>query len=171
MRSINKPRSIKVESKSQSYSDTEIKMLNALRSDYSEQPYTVPPEGVWEKIKETNWKVQDKSVFEKYKLERFFKIAASVCIFSAAGMMWTNHQLKNELNNALKENRILEEQLAQRGMPTYRQSQLLSQVRIIELKLGEAKSSSEKISLLRKRQNVMKRMVNNIKGDNYEYSI
>lgn len=149
----------------------EITQIDALRNAILKDKLISPPEHVWERIVVTQAAKPSmiSSIFSWRK--SFIKLAASVCVVSISWLLWNNHALKTELDEVLQVNRLLEGQLMKTNMPTFQQTQLLSEIRIIELALSEAMTTKEKIVLLKKREKLMQTMVYKKQGQRYEYSI
>jgi len=97
--------------------------------------------------------------------------AASMFCVAVGWLVWNNFYLQYKLEQVLLVNQQLESQLMQSSSPIYNQIELLVRVRQIELKIREAETSSEKIGLLQERKKIMTEMVENTKGQDYEYSI
>jgi hypothetical protein len=154
-----------------SFTEIDNELIQKLREEHCDEPLTIPPESVWMQIKSTRTDNVSKIKRTKYQIGYVSRIAASVFFISVGWLVWSNYQLKAELNDALQVNRMLEIQLTQENTATFQQTQLLSEIRLIELRLGEAKTLHEKLSLLREREKVMQVMVFTIKGESYEYSI
>jgi hypothetical protein len=127
-----------------------------------------PPQEAWETIK-TRLPTPKKEVshFKRY----VFSSAASLFLVAVGWLVWSNYSLQKQLEGVLLVNQTIENQLVQDSMPTFHQAQLLSKIRVIDVKLINASTAKEKLKILKQRQKLMAEMVRNSKGKEHEYSI
>lgn len=151
--------------------NAELRQIENLRSEILIQRPIAPPEYIWEKINVT--RKLDSSVIQlkRSRFSTLIKIAASIPFFLMGWLIWSNYSMQTKLEEVLQVNRLLESQLMQDEIPTFRQTQLLLKIRLIELELKEVKTVSQKLALLQEREKIMQVMVYKKQGKNYEYSI
>lgn len=154
----------------------ESSLFEAAKVELDEVNQLTPPEDIWHELaKEISTNdAQIIPFLQKNNVKKgiwAMATAASLFMASFGWLMWSNYSLQQQLVEVLLINQTLESQLVQDATPTFYQAQLLSKVRIVELALMSATSSKEKLSLLKKRQNLITEMVKNSQGKDYEYSI
>lgn len=145
--------------------------VDALRTAVLNENLISPPEHIWERITITQASLDSVTRSKISWQKSIIKLAASVFFVSISWLMWNNHALKAEMNEVLQVNRLLEKQLMESSMPTFRQTQLLFEVRQIEIALSEAETTKEKLILLKEREKLMQAMIFKKQGHRYEYSI
>ena len=152
----------------------QYQLLSQLYQDAHIQPTINPPEEVWLKIcatRNNNRSNENKQQTKKSQWQWLIGLAASTLFFTVTWLAWNNYQLQFQLEQVLLVNQGLEIQLIQNQVPSYRQAQLLLEVRKIELNLSNSKSKKEKLALLKQRYSLMSEMVKENQGNKYEYSI
>jgi len=98
-------------------------------------------------------------------------LAASIVFAGFGWLVVNNYQLQSQLELVLQVNQNLELQLFENKLPSYRQTQLLNEVRLLESRLMNASSTKEKLTLLKRRQKLIADMVKSQQGNQYEFSI
>lgn len=152
----------------------QYQLLSQLYQDAHTQPMINPPEEVWLKIAATrnnNRLNKNQQPTKKSRWPWLIGLAASTLFFTVTWLAWNNYQLQFQLEQVLLVNQGLELQLTQNQAPSYRQAQLLLEVRKVELNLSHNKSKKEKLALLKQRHALMSEMVKENQGATYEYSI
>ncbi|MCO4822740.1 MAG: hypothetical protein KC469_11780 [Flavobacteriaceae bacterium] len=146
----------------------ERQKLVALKISANQINVEKPPNLAWENIAKSL--PVDKKKNNRIK-EIVYACAASFFMVSVGWLMWSNYQLQGKLEQVLFANQHLELQLKHEQHPSFYQAKLLSQINQLEHKLIKAQNEKEKLSLLNTRYKLMKKMVDNQKGINREYSI
>jgi len=148
--------------------EIERQKLVVLKQSANKMDLIQPPVMAWTNIK-SRQTVNNKKV-GKFK-HFIYATAASVFCISIAWLMWSNYSLQQQLQRVLLVNQSLESQLVQESIPTFQQTQLLSKIHLIDLKLMKAMTTEEKLLILNERQQLMAEMVNYSQGNDYDYSI
>jgi len=126
---------------------------------------------------QSDWLVIQEHMANKSKVKRasfiktYMGIAASVLAITFTWLAWTNHQLQGQLEQVLQVNQSLEIQLIQGSTPTFNQTQLLSKIMLIEMRLAKATTAEEQLLILKERQQAMTKLVINKQGKQHEFSI
>jgi len=128
-----------------------------------------PPQNDWLAIQQ---RMTNKSKIKHTSpIPWFISVAASVTFIAVGWLAWSNHHLQGQLEQVLQVNQSLEMQLIQGSTPTFHQTQLLSKIMLIEMRLAKATSAEEQLLILKERQEAMTKLVINKQGKQHEFSI
>ncbi len=128
-----------------------------------------PPQSDWLAIQE---RMANKTKVKRTSpIQAYISIAASILIITVGWLAWTNHHLQGQLEQVLQVNQSLEIQLIQDSTPTFQQTQLLSKIMLIEMRLAKATTTEEQLLILKERQEAMTKLVTHKQGKQHEFSI
>jgi hypothetical protein len=143
--------------------------LYRLNSAVEQIELLTPPEGDWLAIQQ---RMANKTKVKRTSpIRAYMSIAASILVISVGWLAWTNHHLQGQLEQVLQVNQSLEIQLIQGSTPTFQQTQLLSKIMLIEMRLAKATTTEEQLLILRERQEAMTKLVISKQGKQHEFSI
>jgi len=147
----------------------EHQILNCLIKDAEEIELTTPPMSDWLAIKA---RIEKKKKRNQTSIGQvLFGVAASTFFLAAGWLLWSNYHLQSQLEQVILANQYLELELEQEQSPTFRQATLLTEISGVEYKLYHSKSEKEKLMLLKAREKLMKKIVEQQKEAHHEFSI
>jgi len=148
--------------------NSDYQLLTQLTDSAENSDLINPPDLVWQKIQ---YSMANKHQPQKTVWRQLSVLAASIVFAGFGWLVVNNYQLQSQLELVLQVNQNLELQLFENKLPSYRQTQLLNEVRLLESRLMNASSTKEKLTLLKRRQKLIADMVKSQQGNQYEFSI
>jgi hypothetical protein len=149
----------------------ERQKLMALKVSVNQLDLIQPPEQVWQDIKYRHSMNQKNTQKKSFHIKPYvFASAASIFFVSAMWLMWSNYHLQGQLKEILLVNAMLEQEIVTQSKPTFKQAIFVDQLRSLDSKLFDANTNETKLSLLEKRQLIIKQYIKSIGEDNHAYS-
>ncbi|MCO4822743.1 MAG: hypothetical protein KC469_11795 [Flavobacteriaceae bacterium] len=157
-------------------SEIENTLMHQAKKELEPNKQIQPPEELWQKINSQIKMIDNEDKASSFSIKRklsigVFSTAASLFLVSMVWLMWSNHQLQNQLKQVIITNQYLELQLEKENTPSYYQTKLITQIRELENELLFSHDDKEMLSLLIARKKIMQKIVELQKEENHEYSI
>ncbi|WP_206483175.1 hypothetical protein [Thalassotalea sp. G2M2-11] len=130
----------------------ERQKLMALKVSANQMSLMSPSDEVWQQLAKQLPVKKKKS----FSIKSFtYASAASLMMLSIGWLMWSQHQLQQELEAVLVLNNKLEEQLYKADVPAYNQVLIMHDLSEINSRLVGTKSTKEKIEILDRRSKLI----------------
>lgn len=150
----------------------ERQKLMALTLSAKNMPNIEPPEQVWQRLRQRpNYNINHKRRSAKPIKQSLLSVAASMFFVAVGWLAWSNYSLQNQLEDVLLVNMMLESEISFGSNISYQQATLIDALRKLDLDLYNAKNNQEKLTVLKKRREMILQHLSAPKGDNNEFSI
>ena len=155
----------------------DVSTLEKLQQSAELVPEIVPEALNWQAIKQRTINKQTtstkpKSIFNRpFIFQQLIGVAASTFFIAVGWLVWNNHQLQNQLEQMLVINSALEEKMFSQIEVSFQQVTLIEKLRDIDSELLQAQTNVEKVTVLQKRQAILKSHINTLKGNSHVFSI
>lgn len=136
-------------------SNNQDAVISALQKSAEVMPLCAPPEEVWCRIQQTITKTEPKTTFKSWMVNVALVsfVTAALSLFS-----WQNYALKQELALMIELNASLEEVFLEQEKVQFIYASNIVELLEIDSKLSRENSIQEKISLLKKRKQLIESM-------------